>query len=87
MVTFKLRIDNKTTKETIIVNFHSEIRWSHRKFTGNPEAKLYKDFEWGLLPFLERIEQSPIEKMELIDQEDMVMFFVPGSLVQENLWH
>ncbi|MBP7510050.1 MAG: serine/threonine protein kinase [Prolixibacteraceae bacterium] len=66
VVTFKLRIDNKTTKETIIVNFHSEIRWSHRKFTGNPEAKLYKDFEWGLLPFLERIEQSPIEKMELI---------------------
>jgi hypothetical protein len=31
--------------------FHAEIRWSHGKFCGNPEAKLYKDFKWTDVPF------------------------------------
>jgi len=33
--------------------FHTQIRWSHGKFCGNPEGKLYKDFAWADLPFME----------------------------------
>ena len=28
------------------LSYHVEIRWSHGKFCGNPEAKLYKHFLW-----------------------------------------
>lgn len=31
--------------------FHVEIRWSHGKFCGSPEAKLYKNFPWSDVPF------------------------------------
>lgn len=33
------------------VPYHAEIRWSHGKFCGNPEAKLYRDFpRWDMAP-------------------------------------
>ena len=35
--------------------FHIEIRWSHGKFCGKPEAKLYKDFKWRDIAFVESI--------------------------------
>lgn len=41
--------------DTYTAEFHAEIRWSHGKFQGNPEAKLYKDFVWEELPFFESI--------------------------------
>lgn len=33
--------------------FRVEIRWSHGKFCGNPEGKLYKNFAWVDVPFFE----------------------------------
>jgi hypothetical protein len=33
--------------------FHAEIRWSHGRFCGNPEAKLYKDFRWQEVSFFD----------------------------------
>lgn len=35
------------------LGFRVEIRWSHGKFCGNPEAKLYKQFGWTGVPFFE----------------------------------
>jgi len=32
--------------------YHAEIRWSHGRFSGAVESKLYKDFAWRDLPFL-----------------------------------
>jgi len=52
VVKFFLKIKNKKNKEMYSFNFHAEIRWSHGKFCGNPEGKLYKDFAWGDLPFV-----------------------------------
>jgi len=38
------------------VPFHAEIRWSHGRFSGNPEAKLYRDFDdWSMVPGIVRI--------------------------------
>ena len=45
----------KSDKEIHIAKFHVEIRWSHGKFCGNPEAKLYKEFAWRDIPFVESI--------------------------------
>jgi len=38
--------DGKSKK----LKYHVEIRWSHGKFCGNPEAKLYKHFLWKDAP-------------------------------------
>ena len=35
--------------------FHVEIRWSHGRFCGSPEAKLYKDFKWHEVAFMNPI--------------------------------
>jgi len=35
--------------------FRVEIRWSHGKFCGNPEGKLYKSFAWTGVPFFENL--------------------------------
>jgi len=35
--------------------FRVEIRWSHGKFCGNPEGKLYKSFAWAGVPFFENL--------------------------------
>jgi hypothetical protein len=47
---------NKQNKSVEYVNkFHVEIRWSHGKFCGSPEAKLYKDFKWHEVAFMKPI--------------------------------
>lgn len=43
---------NGKTKE---LKYHVEIRWSHGKFCGNPEAKLYKHFPWKDAPGFETL--------------------------------
>lgn len=43
---------NGKTKE---LKYHVEIRWSHGKFCGNPEAKLYKHFLWKDAPGFETL--------------------------------
>jgi len=50
-VYIQLEFGNKTTRERHIFIFHIEIRWSHGKFCGNPEGKLYKEFNWSSVPF------------------------------------
>jgi hypothetical protein len=47
---------NKANKTAEYTNkFHVEIRWSHGKFCGSPEAKLYKDFKWCDVAFMQTI--------------------------------
>jgi site-specific DNA-methyltransferase (adenine-specific) len=53
----QLIVQYKRKKDTQILSapFHIEIRWSHGKFMQSPEAKLYKDFKWANIPFVESI--------------------------------
>jgi DNA modification methylase len=46
---------NKQSGTSYNAQFHIEIRWSHRKFCGAPEAKLYKDFNWKDIAFVTSI--------------------------------
>jgi hypothetical protein len=52
LVTYKNKVD-KTAEYTN--KFHVEIRWSHGKFCGSPEAKLYKDFKWYDVAFMQPV--------------------------------
>lgn len=45
----------KKDPQIFSASFHIEIRWSHGKFVQAPEAKLYKDFKWANIPFVESI--------------------------------
>jgi hypothetical protein len=38
---------NKKTKENFNRKIRAEVRWSHGKFCGNPESKLYKHDSWS----------------------------------------
>ncbi len=51
-VGIKVTIQNKKTGSLAELNFHTEIRWSHGKFCGNPEGKIYRDFSYTELPWL-----------------------------------
>jgi eukaryotic-like serine/threonine-protein kinase len=54
-VMFHIILENKQTRESFELDFHDEIRWSHKRFSGSPEAKLYKDFYWSDVPFFRQI--------------------------------
>lgn len=45
----------KKTNDIHSALFHVEIRWSHGKFMQSPEAKIYKDFNWDNIPFVENL--------------------------------
>lgn len=55
VVDFGLKVTNRRTHEAIELPYHAEIRWSHGKFCGNPEGKLYKDFMWSDVPFFKKV--------------------------------
>ena len=55
VVDIRMAVEEKTTKINHNMDFHVEIRWSHGKFCGNPEAKLYKEFSWSSVPFFRNI--------------------------------
>lgn len=55
VVDFSVVLTRKDSGQTSTTVFHSEIRWSHGRFCGNPEGKLYKEFSWGTLPFFTSI--------------------------------
>lgn len=56
VVNITLHVKNKNKKSEVIeLPYHAEIRWSHGKFCGNPEGKLYKDFNWLDTPFFKNI--------------------------------
>ncbi len=51
----EFRVEMKGPSEKHALRFRAEIRWSHGKFCGNPEAKLYKEFTWHEVPFFETL--------------------------------
>ena len=50
-----MTLEQKDSRHTYELPFHVEIRWSHGKFCGNPEGKLYKEFTWSSVPFFTNI--------------------------------
>mgnify|MGYP000293222183 CR=1 FL=1 len=56
---------DKITNETFEVPLKVEIRWSHGKFCGNPEAKVYKQWSYMDLPWSEdlRINNQAITQL------------------------
>jgi len=50
VVDFELKFTNRSNHESSVARFHTELRWSHGRFCGSPEAKLYKEFYWRDLP-------------------------------------
>ena len=54
-VLLSFRFKNVATKEEFAVDLKIEIRWSHGKFCGNPEAKIYKTWSYAALPWTENI--------------------------------
>lgn len=50
-----LTIALRTEENPFNFNFRIEIRWSHGKFCGNPEGKLYKEFAYNDLPWVYKI--------------------------------
>lgn len=55
VVNITLKFKEKPDKEEFIFPFHVQIRWSHGKLCGNPEGKLYKNFAWKDLPFVNNL--------------------------------
>jgi len=46
-----ISVECESNKKKYTFNYHVEIRWSHGKFCGSPEGKLYKEFPWLDVPF------------------------------------
>jgi tRNA A-37 threonylcarbamoyl transferase component Bud32 len=55
VVDFDVIIEEKGKRREHNFPFHTEVRWSHGKFVGNPEAKLYKEFAWTEVPFFPHV--------------------------------
>jgi hypothetical protein len=55
VVRFNLVVYKRRPRGRVELPFHAEIRWSHGKFCGNPEGKLYRDFRWEEAPGLTTI--------------------------------
>lgn len=55
VVRFELYIVRRSTRGVVRLPFHAEVRWSHGKFCGNPEAKLYRDVAWHEIPGIRRL--------------------------------
>jgi len=67
VVNFELIVEEKSDRREYSFPFHAEIRWSHGKFVGGPEAKLYKEFPWIDVPFFQQIYgQEAINRLQLI---------------------
>jgi hypothetical protein len=54
-VLLSFRFKKISTKEEFIFDLKVEIRWSHGKFCGNPEAKVYKTWSYTELPWSENL--------------------------------
>lgn len=67
VVNLNLIVVHKATGREHSLPFHVEIRWSHGKFGTNPEAKVYKEFDWADVPFFtEILHSSPIQKLSVL---------------------
>lgn len=68
-VCFSVHYKNRTNGITGMAEFHTEIRWSHGKFQNNPEAKLYKNFAWEDVKFLNSIYgHDPFIRLRIIGE-------------------
>ncbi len=47
---WKAVVDDRTTGDTAEIVGHVEIRWSHGRFVGSPEAKVYVDIPLAKVP-------------------------------------
>ena len=52
VVDFHVATRHRTDRLQHSTAFHAEVRWSHGRFSGAVESKLYKEFAWKDLPFL-----------------------------------
>ena len=52
VVDFEVVFRRNNDRSEHMVLYHAEIRWSHGRFSGAVESKLYKEFAWSDLPFL-----------------------------------
>jgi hypothetical protein len=50
VVTWAAQVEERRSGRSLKVNGHVEIRWSHGKFCGAPEAKVYLDTPHHLVP-------------------------------------
>jgi hypothetical protein len=50
MVTWRAFVRERATRAERIVEGHVEVRWSHGRFAGRPEAKVYLDTPHALVP-------------------------------------
>lgn len=55
IVDINLVIENRQGHQQHKFDFEVQIRWAHGKFSGNPEAKVYKKFPWIAVPFFHRV--------------------------------
>jgi hypothetical protein len=55
VVRFTITCHEVATQSNYTYEYHDEIRWSHGKFCGNPEAKLYKNFAWKNMTFFKTL--------------------------------
>ena len=55
VVDFELKFSNRSSQVTSSAAFHTELRCSHSRFCGSPEAKLYKEFHWRDLPIFQSL--------------------------------
>ena len=55
IVNLNVEIRNNDLNKRFKLRFQAQIRWSHGKFGGFPEAKLYKDFRWDEVDFFKSL--------------------------------
>jgi hypothetical protein len=79
VVKLRLTFENIQTKQArklYELEFRVEIRWSHGRFCGNPEAKLYKEFQWVNVPFVTKIYgESRYQKRNVIGDGGFAVVF------------
>lgn len=69
VVKLTLEYENKTNRQQRRqLEFEVQIRWSHGRFCGNPEAKLYKKFQWAKdVPFVKMVySEQPYRKTGIV---------------------
>jgi len=67
VVKLQLAFEDKQAHRSYELDFRVEIRWSHGRFCGNPEAKLYKEFQWIDVPFVTKVfSESRYQRLGII---------------------
>lgn len=72
-----LTYEHRTSRRIYNLDFRVELRWSHGRFCGNPEAKLYKEFQWNeAVPFVTPIyTELPYRKIGIVGDGGFAVVF------------